>query len=191
MKSFPARLWIAIGMVMCCVSTAQAQPAATPAVFLGKWSGGQSAYSADKSVSFGSRVRQYDFRADGTYSHHAEAWGGTFNSNWFYIVNESGTWAASGDQLTLTPTTVAGEVRDLQGKLQKNAGSPPPLEKPVSYRFRTNYFSGIQETQLILTTEKATIRDGSFAQNDAFPNSYLLSNNNRTKFRFPLGSIGN
>jgi len=139
--------------------------------FLGKWSVGQSAYSASYSMSYGSRLLQYDFAADGTYRYHSEAWGGTFNSNWRYIVDEKGAWTASGDQLTLSPKEVVGVVRDLAGKVQKNGG--PALEK-VTYRFATTYFSGLQETQLVLTPPKATNRDGAFASNPSFPRSYLM-----------------
>lgn len=152
-------------------------PAPAPAAdaknlpFLGKWSVGQSAYSAGYSMSYGSRLLQYDFAVDGTYRYHSEAWGGTFNSNWRYIVDEKGVWTASGDQLTVSPKEVVGVVRDLAGKVQKNGG--PALEK-VTYRFATTYFSGLQETQLVLTPPKATDRDGAFASNPSFPGSYLM-----------------
>jgi hypothetical protein len=154
-----------------------APPAPPPAAdtkslpFLGKWSVGQSAYSAGYSMSYGSRLLQYDFAADGTYRYHSEAWGGSFNSNWRYIVDEKGTWTASGDQLTVSPKEVTGVVRDLAGKVQKKGG--PALEK-VTYRFATTYFSGLKETQLVLTPPKATDRDGAFASNPSFPGSYLM-----------------
>jgi hypothetical protein len=156
---------------------AQTAPPPAPAAdtsslpFLGKWSVGQSAYSAGYSMSYGSRLLQYDFAADGTYRYHSEAWGGSFNSNWRYIVDETGSWTASGDQLTVSPKKVTGVVRDLAGKVQKNGG--PALEK-VTYRFATTYFSGLQETQLVLTPPKATDRDGAFASNPSFPGSYLM-----------------
>ncbi len=139
--------------------------------FLGTWSVGQSAYSAGYSVSYGSRLLQYEFAADGTYRYHSEAWGGSFNANWRYIVDEKGTWTASGDQLTVSPKEVTGVVRDLAGNVQKKGG--PTLEK-VTYRFQTTYFSGLQETQLVLTPPKATDRDGAFASNPSFPRSYLM-----------------
>lgn len=151
-------------------------PAAAPAdtanlPFLGKWSVGQSAYNSSYSVSYGSRILQYDFAADGTYRYHSEAWGGTFNSNWRYIIDEKGTWTASGDQLTVTPKSVTGVVRDLQGNVQKNGGPKP---EKVTYQFQTTYFSGLKETQLVLTPPKPTDRDGSFASNPSFPRSYLM-----------------
>ena len=138
---------------------------------LGTWSVGQSAYSAGYSMSYGSRLLQYVFAADGTYRYHSEAWGGSFNANWRYIVDETGTWTASGDQLTVIPKQVSGVVRDLEGKVQKKGG--PGLEK-VTYRFQTTYFSGLKETQLVLTPPKATDRDGAFASNPSFPGSYLM-----------------
>jgi hypothetical protein len=122
-------------------------------------------------VSYGSRILQYDFAADGTYRYHSEAWGGTFNSNWRYIIDEKGTWTVSGDQLTVIPKATTGVVRDLDGKVVKNGG---PKQEKVTYRFQTTYFSGLKETQLVLTPPKGTDRDGSFASNPSFPNSYLL-----------------
>jgi len=156
---------------------AAALPAPAPPVdtanlpFLGKWSVGQSAYNASYSVSYGSRLLQYDFAADGTYRYHSEAWGGSFNSNWRYIVDEKGTWTVSGDQLTVIPKSVTGVVRDLDGKVQKNGGPKP---EKVTYRFQTTYFSGLKETQLVLTPPKGTDRDGAFASNPSFPGSYLM-----------------
>lgn len=164
-------------------------PAASPPAdtkslpFLGKWSVGQSAYSAGYSVSYGSRILQYDFAADGTYRYHSEAWGGTFNANWRYIIDEKGSWTASGDQLTLSPKDVTGVVRDLAGKVQKTGG---PAPEKVTYRFQTTYFSGLQETQLVLTPPKPTNRDGAFASNPSFAGSYLMRSaaNYQPAFRF-------
>jgi hypothetical protein len=155
----------------------EAAPPAAPAVdtknlpFLGTWSVGQSAYSSGYSMSYGSRLLQYIFAADGTYRYHSEAWGGSFNADWRYIVDEKGTWSVSGDQLTVTPKEVTGVVRDLQGNVTKKGG--PSLEK-VTYRFQTTYFSGLRETQLVLTPPKGTDRDGAFASNPSFPGSYLM-----------------
>jgi hypothetical protein len=151
--------------------------------FLGTWSVGQSAYSASYSASFGSRLLQYQFAADGTYRYHSEAWGGSFNANWRYIVDEKGTWTARGDQLTVSPKEVTGVVRDLAGNVQKKGG--PALET-VTYRFQTTYFSGLKETQLVLTPPKGTDRDGAFASNPSFPGSYLLrsSADYQPAFRF-------
>lgn len=158
-------------------------PATTAASlpFLGKWSVGQSAYSSGYSVSYGSRLLQYDFVADGTYTFHSEAWGGSANPNWRYIIEEKGAWSAAGDQLTVAPTSATGVVRDLKGNAVKQGG--PGLEK-VTYRFQTTYFSGLQETQLVLTPPTATARDGAFASNPSFPGSYLLKNNYKPAFRF-------
>ncbi|MHB8877615.1 MAG: hypothetical protein ACYC8T_28320 [Myxococcaceae bacterium] len=149
--------------------------------FLGKWAVGQSASNASHSLSYGSRVYQYDFAADGTYRFHSEAWGGSFNANWRYIIDEKGNWSVNGDQLTVSPTAVTGAVRDLAGKVQKNGG--PSLET-ATYRFQTTYFSGLQETQLVLTPARPTTRDGAFSTNSSFPRSYLLRSNYNPAFRF-------
>lgn len=167
-------------------ATAAVAPSSAPSSaerlpFLGKWAVGQSASNASHSVSYGSRVYQYEFLADGTYRYHSEAWGGTFNANWRYIVDEKGGWSASGDQLTLNPTAVNGVVRDLAGNLQKRGG---PAPERTTYRFQTTYFSGLQETQLVLTPASPTARDGAFSTQVSFPRSYLLRSNYDPAFRF-------
>jgi hypothetical protein len=163
-------------------ASAAAPANAEKLAFLGRWSGGQSSTNQRDGVSFGSRIYEYDFQPGGSYSYHSEAWGGTFGSNWFYVIDEKGQWQASGDLLTVAPVTVTGVVRDLAGKVQQNGGPPP---ETVTYRFQTTYFSGVRETQLVLTPGRQTKRDGPFAANAAFPNSYLLRTNVKPGFRFP------
>jgi hypothetical protein len=159
-------------------ATVAPEPAVTPPPadtqnlpFLGTWSVGQSAYGAGYSVSYGSRLLQYHFAADGTYRYHSEAWGGSSNPDWRYIIDEHGTWTATGDQLTVSPKEVTGVVRDLAGNVKKKGG---PAPEKVTYRFQTTYFSGLKETQLVLTPPNATDRDGAFASNPSFPGSYLM-----------------
>jgi hypothetical protein len=154
--------------------------AALAGPFPGKWGSGKSAQKAG-GVSFGSIISQYDFRADGSYTFHSEAWGGTFNPNWRLVIDEQGSWAVAGEQLTVTPRAATSVVRDGSGAVQKT--SELPLEK-VTYRFQTTYFSGLQETQLVLTPPAATVRDGAFAVNASFPNSYLLRDAYKPAFRF-------
>jgi hypothetical protein len=176
-SALPAPVPAAAPVVATAPAPVESSPPASPPAdtsnlpFLGKWSVGQSAYNASYSVSYGSRLLQYDFAPDGTYRYHSEAWGGSFNSNWRYIIDERGTWTVSGDQLTVIPKTTTGVVRDLEGKVVKNGGPKP---EKVTYRFQTTYFSGLKETQLVLTPPKGTDRDGAFASNPSFPGSYLL-----------------
>ena len=105
------------------------------------------------------------------------------DDDWRYIVDERGTWTASGDQLTVSPTVVTGVVRDLAGNVKKKGG---PAPEKVTYRFQTTYFSGLKETQLVLTPPKATDRDGAFASNPSFSGSYLMrsSADYQPAFRF-------
>lgn len=163
-------------------AAATAPPGEQKLPFPGRWSSGKSASNPRDGVSYGSRMYQYDFLPGGSYAYHSEAWGGTFGSNWYYVVEEKGEWTVSGNQLTLAPTQVTGVVRDLAGNVQKNGGPPP---ERVTYRFQTTYFSGLGETQLVLTPPRPTSRDGAFSTIASFPNSYLLRPNFKSAFRFP------
>jgi len=51
----------------------------------------------------------------------------------------------------------------------------------VAYRFTKHYFSGIDQWQLVLQADKATMRDGPFSTLTLFPNAWYykpISSNN-------------
>ena len=142
-------------------------PAAGGGDVAGRW----ATSSASDSGEWGSVRRQYTFGADGTYRFYSEAWGGKYNSKRWRIVSETGTYAVSGDKLTITPGKATGvEKNDTKSTPYKVA-----IEK-ATYTWKRHYFEGIKEWNLVLTTSTKTQRDGEFASNDQFPSSYMYSN---------------
>ena len=94
---------------------------------------------------------------------------------------EQGTYTVAGNLLTVIPKRSITTVKNREGvavRTQKNA-----LET-TAYRWTLHYFAGLQETQLVLQTRAETSRDGAFASNDLFPNSYLLSQKYNPEWKF-------
>jgi hypothetical protein len=122
---------------------------------------------------------QYEFKPDGTYTFKAERRLAS-TSQGFWTTEESGTYAVNGDSLTISPGVSKTTVRSLEGVVQKSQNNP--LEK-VTYKWRFHYFEGLKETQLVLQTTQETARDGGFAANSDFPNSYLYSPRGNLEWR--------
>ncbi|HEX6624919.1 MAG TPA: lipocalin family protein [Pyrinomonadaceae bacterium] len=123
---------------------------------------------------------EYRFNADGTYAFKAERRGGSTGQG-FWTTEESGTYAVNGDSLVISPRASKMTLRSLEGAVQKTQNNP--LEK-VTYRWRTHYFEGLDETQLVLQPPSQTTRDGGFSGNSLFPNSYLYSPGSKLEFGF-------
>lgn len=124
---------------------------------------------------------QYQFRADGSYSFKGESWGGYSRPDEFWTIEESGTYSVSGDALTIEPRTSAATLRDREGVVKKSQKNR--LEK-ATYRWKLHYFEGIGETNLVLQPTQPTLRDGSFAGNSAFQDSYLYSQGGKLEWRY-------
>lgn len=124
---------------------------------------------------------RYTFDADGTYSFKSEHWGGYTNSNMWWTTEETGSYSVTGDTLTIIPKASKATLRNLAGAVQKTQNNP--LEK-VAYKWTTHYFSGIQETNLVLTPPQKTSRDGVMAGNSLFPNSYLYKQGDNLAWRY-------
>jgi len=58
--------------------------------------------------SLGSVKQQYVFGVRGSYSYRMEGWGGHARPDEWQIIEEFGTYTASGDQLTLTRRRQSG-----------------------------------------------------------------------------------
>jgi len=124
---------------------------------------------------------EYTFNGDGTYNFKAERWGGYIKSNEFWTTVENGTFTVAGDRLTITPAKSILTIRNRSGGVISSRNNR--LES-ASYLWKIHYFAGINETELVLQTERETNRDGLFASNDDFPNSYLLSQSYKPDWRF-------
>lgn len=153
----------------------------TPAsAIIGSWSA-SSSYADPRTgvMRDGSITRQYRFSADGTYRFHSEGFGGQFGSDTWRLVSETGTYKLTGDTLTLSPTKVTGTVH----KGDSTSSYKPPVEK-MTYAVKKHYFEGIGEWNLVLTPTAKTARDGEFAVNAAFKDSYLYRDQYKPSWKF-------
>lgn len=108
--------------------------------------------------------KEYTFKSDGTYTHFHKTW--SVYSKTIRYVYETGTWSANGNTLTISPTSgkaeewskaASGRTNEW-GRLLKSQNTK--LEK-VTYSFEIRNYTGSQSSALILTSGKATQRDGS------------------------------
>ncbi len=107
--------------------------------------------------------REYQFNANGTYQYRAKHWSNFIKDIQF--IRETGTYTINGNQLTLVPGQATGEWwskaksgrTNEWGSYQK--AYQHPLEK-TTYTFELKYLSGMENTYLILKTNKPTARDG-------------------------------
>lgn len=160
-------------------------PSSDASAIVGSWgmtTSDQSAFAMNNGVS-GYIKRQYDFHPNGTYVFMIKTF--SYASSELFFTKETGTYKLSGNNLTITPqkgyiqgwtkgTVVGGDGRvsttDKWGKLVKT--QPTKLES-VTYQISKEYFSGIDEWQLVMRTSAPTQREGPFVSSTAFPNSYF------------------
>jgi hypothetical protein len=174
----------------CTNATVAAAPAPAPPVadparsggVVGRWATSASGGFEIAGAHAGYVMREYVFNADGSYRFRLEGWGGSLRSDTYYIVDESGSYVVAGNQLTVTPGTVRGAVKNRQG--QVTSALNVPVES-VTYAWTTHYFAGIQENNLVLTPPAKTQRDGEFASNELFPSSYMFSATYKPDWTFP------
>jgi hypothetical protein len=124
---------------------------------------------------------QYQFGADGSYSFKGESWGGYLRSDEFWTILESGSYAVEGDSLTISPKTSTATLRNRAGAVLKSQNNQP---EKMTYRWKLHYFEGIGEMNLVLAPARPTTRDGAFAGNSDFPNSYLYGKDKKLEWRF-------
>jgi len=124
---------------------------------------------------------QYTFDPNGSYVFKAERWLGYLKSNEFWMTDETGEYSLTADTLTIIPKKSVTTIKNREGSVIKTQANA--LEK-TTYKWTLHYFSGIQETNLILQTNTETNRDGPFASNDLFPKSYFFSQKYVPDWRF-------
>ncbi len=141
----------------------------------GSWSYGISETQFG-TMTNGYSTRQYTFKNDGTYLYRYKVFSSTMNVLLFQY--ESGKYSLNGNQLTMTPLSGSNEEwsqnqnhPDQWGKLLKT--SKRKLEK-ITYTFTLHYFSGIDETDLILQTSEPTEREGPFGSMQDYPNGWAF-----------------
>jgi len=165
-----------------------AQPVAAGSdlsAIVGVWgaaSSGQSQFEVSNGLS-GYVKKQYTFAPDGTYEFLIKTF--TYTSRQLLFTRETGTYQLSGNNLTITPQKsivqawTKGTVREADGRLSETdnwgklvSTQNRKLEK-VTYQVSKEYFSGIQEWQLVMRAPTSNDRDGPFSSNSGFPNSWL------------------
>lgn len=114
--------------------------------------------------------REYFFYGDGTYLFRVKNWSTTMKEILF--VYETGRYSISGNKLTITPKNGKGEWwSKAAGGTTKGWGSKVKAAtwklEPVTYNFDLHYYSGTNETHLILQSDKQTERDGKQQNNKA------------------------
>jgi hypothetical protein len=161
------------------------QVVSTDNKLVGSWatsnSGTRGRDQSGNVLDSGYYKRQYTLNRDGSYTFKAERWLGYMKANEYWMTEEQGSYTVAGDVLTVVPKRSITTVKNREGvvvRTQKNA-----LET-TDYRWTLHYFAGLQETQLVLTTRAETNRDGAFASNDLFPNSYLLGQKYKPEWKF-------
>ncbi|MFT3979284.1 MAG: lipocalin family protein [Ferruginibacter sp.] len=164
-------------------NTEQPNTSKTNTAIAGNWS-----YSVSErtygALSPGYSTKQYNFKEDGTYIYQHKFFSSSMRVLLFQY--ESGTYSVSGNQLTISPQSGANEEWSQQSahpdqwdKLVKK--DKRKLEK-VAYTFTLHYYSGINETNLILQASKPTEREGSFSTIPGYSNGWAFkpcnTNNN-------------
>ena len=129
-------------------------------------------------VNSGYHKVQYDFKTDGTYTAHGES---QFSSNDFSITDENGTYTLKNDQLIISPS--GGKIVKVDANRNIKKTETLNLSKRT-YTWKTEYFSGINETDLVLSGVGENIIDGGFASNAQFPKSFLYSREFMPEWRF-------
>lgn len=122
------------------------------------------------------RKRQFTFAADGSYTFYAK----TFDISMTYIIlrREKGKYVYKENRLVLTPETTVVETwskKDGADQWGKKLSSEVQPSENTTYEVIMHYFSAIDQWNLILqpADRKQTKREGTFASNTAFPNSYM------------------
>jgi|GEM_PF-6802565 len=115
----------------------------------------------------------YVFNPDGTYTFVHEFWSMSRHLE-YWFTEEKGIYRATADSVTVTPRQARRVLRDKTGRQQGEA-VPVDLEETV-YQVRFHFMAGLGEWNLILTPldGRETRRDGTFANHELFPASYLF-----------------
>lgn len=142
---------------------------------IGKWNR-SSAVSPPNAGGYGGYMKfRYEFKSNGEYIYTERIF--LMISKTILIEKEIGTYAVSGNQLSINPKKSVIETYtkdnnvDALGSLLKS--QPRELEK-TTYTFTMQYFSGIQEWNLVFQADTPTNRDGAFSTNTTFPNAWYF-----------------
>lgn len=141
----------------------------------GKWHR-SGAVPPPYSGGYGGYIKfRYEFKTNGAYVYTQRV--SLMISKTILITKESGDYSVNGNQINIIPNkrvfeTYAKDNRaDSLGELLKSQNRQ--LEKTF-YTFTFQYFSGLQDWNLVLQAERPTNRDGAFSTNKTFPNAWYF-----------------
>jgi hypothetical protein len=154
-----------------------------PAV-VGRWlktSTSNSDYSMNNGLHQYHKM-QYEFNANGTYSFFYRSFSYLPD---IYLGKENGTYKIDGNTITIIPQSSVLETWS-KGKITNADGSESDVDKlgklktrqnrtleKATYQFSSQYFSGIDEWQLVLQLDHPTERDGPYNGGTSFTNAWL------------------
>lgn len=134
--------------------------------------------------------KEYQLSEDGTYTFRIKVW--LASSEAIYFVYESGTWAVSGNQLTITPKKGKGgwwnkdkvtNNVDKWGSFQKTAGYKL---QTITYRFEIKEDSNYGNS-IVLYSNKPTERDGGQFNESPYRFSYTSRQSGKPYIDNPPG----
>jgi len=119
--------------------------------------------------------REYNLKADGTYIFRHKYWSAYMKEILF--IYEAGTWKTDGNQLVITPTSGRGEwwAKAASGKNNEWGGFKKASDykgEAATYSFEFKYLKGMQQTYLILRSNKHVSRDGTTAETNNYEESF-------------------
>ena len=119
---------------------------------------------------------EYIFDPGGRYNFISK----TFRSGYdkIILVKESGTYTVAGDKLSLAPQASVIESwskKDGVDKWGKRLSSQNRMLENTTYTFKSHYFEGIKQSNLVLQADKPTERDGAFSGNTTYNNAYYYA----------------
>ena len=127
-------------------------------------------------VAGGYTKDQYTFNANGTYNFISKTF--RMNMNKIILVKENGTYINSGTTLTIDPknsVTQSWSKSDGVDKWGSLLSSQNRTLEKTSYTITKHYFSGIGIWNLVLQSNKPTVREGAFSNNTTFNNAWYFS----------------
>ena len=119
---------------------------------------------------------QYTFNANGTYNFISKTF--RMNMNKIILVKESGTYIISGTTITINPQNSVTQSWSKSGGVDKWGSllsSQNRTLEQATYTFTKHYFSGIGIWNLVLQSNKPTVREGAFSNNTTFKNAWYFS----------------
>jgi len=119
---------------------------------------------------------QYTFNPSGTYNFVSKTF--RMNMNKIILVKENGNYIINGTTLIIDPKNSVTQSWSKSGGVDKwgtlLSTQSRTLEK-ATYTFTKHYFSGIGIWNLVLQSNKPTVREGAFSNNTTFNNAWYFS----------------